>query len=298
MIEAPAPERISIQTRDGFTLAAQYFSPLTTVIGGVLISPALAVPQRFYQRWARYLSSQGFAVLSYDYRGIGASQAHLHPRAIRSDLLACVRHDAQAALEALALRCAAPLAAAGHSFGGALVGLLAHPRLNAALQLASPSARVSLYPLRTRLWLLPMTGWVLPMLSRAFGYTPARLLRLGEDVPLQAMLQWCRATQHAEYLFAELNPDERQRIARFSAPLLACHFSDDWYAPRSTIVDLLTHYPSARSEMRSFTPAQTGLTEIGHFGAFRSTAEASIWRPVCAWLASQLRDDGLNSNTA
>ena len=40
----------------------------------VLIHPATAVPERLYAGFARFLTERGFAALTYNYRGIGASR--------------------------------------------------------------------------------------------------------------------------------------------------------------------------------------------------------------------------------
>jgi predicted alpha/beta hydrolase len=46
----------------------------------VLIAPATAVPQGYYAKFARYLAAtQGFRVVTLDYRGIGRSKPERRP---------------------------------------------------------------------------------------------------------------------------------------------------------------------------------------------------------------------------
>ncbi len=56
--------------RDGYALACTVFAPQAAPRGTVLINSATAVPRKIYRAFATYLAEQGFAALSYDYRGI------------------------------------------------------------------------------------------------------------------------------------------------------------------------------------------------------------------------------------
>lgn len=71
----PTPLRCS----DGRLLAAQWFEPPAAV--GVravaVIGCATAVPASYYRHFAEWLAHRGYAVLSFDYRGIAASREAL-----------------------------------------------------------------------------------------------------------------------------------------------------------------------------------------------------------------------------
>src|SRR5205809_953060 len=64
----------TIAARDGYALAASVFVPEGRPSGAVLINSATAVPRKIYRGFAGYLASQGFAVVTYDYRGTGGSR--------------------------------------------------------------------------------------------------------------------------------------------------------------------------------------------------------------------------------
>ena len=51
---------------------------LRSAIRRVLIVSAMGVPQRFYADFAEWLASQGHAVMSFDYRGVGESRPAAH----------------------------------------------------------------------------------------------------------------------------------------------------------------------------------------------------------------------------
>src|SRR5688572_17742879 len=58
---------------DGYRIGARLFEPKAP-LGTVVIHGATAVPQKFYWRFAKYLSNRGLRVVTYDYRGVGASK--------------------------------------------------------------------------------------------------------------------------------------------------------------------------------------------------------------------------------
>src|SRR4051812_14925101 len=72
MLDAMTDFRLA--ARDGFALAATRFTPSGPVRAVVVVNSATAVPRRIYRGFAGYLAERGFAVVTYDYRGIGESR--------------------------------------------------------------------------------------------------------------------------------------------------------------------------------------------------------------------------------
>src|SRR5690349_3599657 len=64
----------SVPTADGLALGITEFEPAGPPRGVVVINAATAVKRRYYERFALYLAQHGFAVVTYDYRGIGESR--------------------------------------------------------------------------------------------------------------------------------------------------------------------------------------------------------------------------------
>ena len=71
--------RVTISTRDGQLLEGVQYDPVSGAKAAILINAGTGIPQYFYASFAAYLASRGFGVLTYDYRGIGASA----PRSLR-----------------------------------------------------------------------------------------------------------------------------------------------------------------------------------------------------------------------
>jgi predicted alpha/beta hydrolase len=68
-------ESFWISCKDGYQLAAQYYSAALQEDKPypILICPATGITKTFYNSFAEWLNQQGYAVLSFDFRGIGQS---------------------------------------------------------------------------------------------------------------------------------------------------------------------------------------------------------------------------------
>lgn len=278
----PQPLELAIPTADGRTLAAHLYEPVGEPVAQVIIHGATATPQRYYGSFARHLAWRGFRVLTYDYRGIGRSRRD--PLSEERVTMDGWHEDAMAAQAWLVNRePERPLLAIGHSFGGQIAATVdAGRRPQALLLVASGSGFWRGYApaQRPRLWLTWTVA--MPLFARAFGYIPG-WAGLGEDLPAGVARQWARWCLHPEYFLGE-RPELRERLATYDGRVLSLGFADDGFAPESNVRWLVQQLRSARAEHRQLTPRALGLPELGHFGAFRATAAATLWPRLVAFL--------------
>ncbi|MDA0225820.1 MAG: alpha/beta fold hydrolase, partial [Proteobacteria bacterium] len=174
---------LELVATDGVRLAATLFEPRATSARAVAIQSAVGVPQRFYAKFAAYLSMRGFTTMTYDYRGIGRSRK----RPLRGDpahLLDWAERDIPAAWDAL--EAAAPgarLFAVGHSFGGQAMGLLPRPeRVGAMFAVGSQSGYWKHWSGLARLAMWGFTHVAIPATATVFGYAAASRIGMGEDL--------------------------------------------------------------------------------------------------------------------
>ena len=138
-----------LDTEGGGRIQLRHFAPAQATRGSVVVGAAMGVPQAYYADFARWLAGQGWHVVTFDYRGSGASlptTAHQGLRGFRASLFDWA-HDYEAVVDwAAALQPGAPLLALGHSLGGQLPGLLrnAH-KLSGLLGVAAGSGYVIVY---------------------------------------------------------------------------------------------------------------------------------------------------------
>ena len=117
------PIALVFEAADGRPLAATVLEP-RRITGAVVIASATGVPRRIYDGVAGCLADAGFAVLTFDYRGIGGS---MEGRSVRTEDVRMQdwgRLDLEGALCWMRRAYAgAPLLVLGHSAGGQLIGL-------------------------------------------------------------------------------------------------------------------------------------------------------------------------------
>jgi predicted alpha/beta hydrolase len=258
---------IRFPARDGRLIGGELFAP-EGPRGCVLIAPAMAVPARFYSRYAEYLESLGLAALAVDYRGIGASKSGpvKHDPATFHDW---GELDLGGAVDFLLTRYPGlPLHFIGHSAGGQLMGMLPDAPIASALLIASGSAYWRGYHGRPRL-VVGALFYGIPAVVALNGYLPMRRFGQGEDVPAGVAREWAEWGRHPRYV--RKYADQRGGLGydRYTGPLRAVAFSDDSYAPKEAVQRLLELYPNARKEL-ILHPGPAG-----HFGFFK---QASLWR--------------------
>lgn len=282
---------IRFHADDGFELQGHLYGDVATAKAGLLIAPAMGVEQRYYAAFARWMAAQGWLVMSFDYRGMGASRPDAMKRSLRgldADIHTWAERDAAAALDELARRLgdAREIHWLGHSLGGQILGLLPNrARVSRAVTVGTGSGywRENSAGLRRYVWWL----WyvVVPLALPLFGYFPGRRLRKVGDLPRGVMTQWRRWCLHREYMMGEGGDALRAQYAGLTLPMLSLAFTDDEFMSRRNTESLHGFYAGARPELRRIAPADVGERRIGHFGFFRERHERSLWPQVSAWLA-------------
>ncbi len=271
---------------DGRALAATAFKPASQVRGAVVIAAALGVPRRFYAPFSRFVAESGFAVVTFDYRGVGDS----HKSDVSDARLSMQQWgelDIDAAL-AHALHWFRPpaLVLLGHSCGGQLFGLAPHcEKLHGVILVGAQTAYWRGWPFPWNLGIIALFYALVPLLSLRRGNFPARVLRLSSvDVPCGVTAQWARWARSPRYLFDPRFRLDTGRYQRLRVPVLALGLSDDNYSPAAAIESLLREIPNAAIEHRQIKSPELNIGNIGHFGFFREKARDPLWRDVLEWL--------------
>lgn len=272
---------------DGYPLAVTRYPATGPAWATMLVAPAMGVPQRFYEPIARFFAGNGVHVLTFDYRGMGASRRGTL-RSLDADVGDWAAKDFDAMLaEAQRADSRLPLVLLGHSLGGQILGIApSNERVCAALNVTAGSGYYGFNErmrLRVRfLWFVAM-----PLATRLAGYFPGRALGMIGDLPRGVALQWRRWCLHPEYLLAE-GEAARMAFGRVRCPILSWSFEDDPMLPRPAIESLNGFYRNARLEHRHRSPAEAGARRIGHFGFFSERHGKGLWDESLAWLRGTL----------
>jgi predicted alpha/beta hydrolase len=280
---------VSIPAVDGFLLSGTCYQPNANPTDtAVIINAATAVPQRFYRAFATFMAERGYWVVTYDYRGIGASRpASLRGFQARARDWALL--DMTGVVDWVESTCRPRRHFhVGHSYGGQTVGLLPNgDQIDALVTLSAQSGYWRLQGGLQKLSVGFHTHLTFPLLSHLFGFMPWSWVGSAEDLPKGVAVEWSKWCRQPGYLLDdETLPIERYR--RFQAPVLAYSFDDDDWGTRQSVDALMGAYPNLTR--RHAVPADTGLRSIGHFGYFRHPAQA-LWCETIDWLESAFPDD-------
>jgi predicted alpha/beta hydrolase len=289
----PAQEDVLVPIHGSHGIAGTLWlpTPTPTPTAAVVIHPATATPERFYAGFATYLTENGLAAVTYDYRGTGRSGSPREHRDLR--MRDWMGTDVPAVAAWIRDRLpGVPHLAVGHSVGGHALALGHGTRGLAAFALIASHAGVTRtipsVAERTRVrFVLDALG---PALSRLLGYVPGRRLGLGEDIPAGAMLEWGRWSRRPGYFFDDPSMGAAERAAAVTQPVLAIGFTDDpWATPEQ--IDVVTdHLISAVVDRRTYSPVDAGVPSIGHHGFMRSGARNFLWPEVLTWLLRRVRN--------
>ena len=280
---------------DGYRLAGYRWrhTPADPQRPLVIINAATSVRCRYYARFADYLFSQGFDVLTYDYRGIGESRpASL--RGFQASWSDWGRLDFEAMLQlAGAEHPGQPVHVVGHSFGGWALGLApSAAQVQRAVLVGAQFAYWRDYAAGQRWRLVGKWHVLMPLLTRVFGYFPGKRLGWLEDTPAGVVHDW--STPTARY---EQRPSGRLLsslpFSQVSAATLAVSLTDDPFGTVAATERLLAYLHGSERRHLRVAPGDIAAGEIGHFAFFHERFRESLWPIALAWLQlGQIPADG------
>ncbi|WP_372966164.1 serine aminopeptidase domain-containing protein [Marinobacter sp.] len=277
------PEVHNLVTDAGHTLTARLFTTDCEDVRGIcIIAPATGVAQYLYDDFARWLNTQGFHALTFDYEGMGLS-LNGHVKDSQSDILSWAKYDCPAVLKFAKdhfndLR----LIWIGHSVGGHMIGYMGHnPDIDQVISVACgtgtwwhnapPTKRIAWF-----LWyvLVPVT---VPFL----GYFPGDRLKVMCNMPKGVIMQWRRWCLAEEYAVGCEGRWLRERFASVHTPITAIEFSDDDMMSPTNVRMLHEFFVNAPQKHILVTPKDVNQKRIGHIGWHRKRY-LKLWEKIFA----------------
>jgi len=292
MNPSDSAQALTLRTADGYDIAARLYPAQGALRAHLIMASATGVPQGFYRRFAEHAASQGYRVLTLDYRGIGLSRPATL-KGFRMDYLDWARQDLAAAVEHMHATkgehgpAGLPLLMVGHSYGGHALGLLPNSEKIAACYLFATGAgwhgwmpRLE----RAKVWL--MWNVAGPVLTRWKGYLAWSKLGMGEDLPLDVYRQWKGWCRFPHYFFDDpAMKGIEQSFQRVRIPVMAVNALDDLWAQPASRDAFMAGYRNADVSTVTIDPRRAGIGAIGHMGYFKPKAKP-LWDEALAWLSS------------
>lgn len=273
---------VSITAADGYVLSAVRYTGLSPATATIIVGGATGVAQRLYRRFAEYAASNGYDVVTVDYRGLGGS-APADLRAFDMDYGDWARLDLDAVIGSVAD--ARPLFIVGHSYGGVAFGLIPSiASVDAIYTFGSGAGWHGWMPPVEAARVLALWHVAGPVLTRMRGVMPGAMIGLGADMPIGVYRGWKRWVSFRRNFFdvPEL-ADEAGIAARVSIPVAAANSVDDvWALPRSRDA-LMSGYTSIDLTPVDIVPSERRLGPIGHTGYFKEAAQP-LWADALEWL--------------
>jgi predicted alpha/beta hydrolase len=258
------------------------------------------IPAARYRRFAHFLSEFGIPVLVYDYRGIGLSR----PRDLRGFAASTedwMEFDSAAAIAWVRERFPDDeVIGISHSIGVLAMGGAPNAAEQDRLILIAPhTGYFGDYRGFYRLPMAMLWHGFMPLLTRIFGYFPARRLRLGDDLPAGFALQWAgRLSPQIRPVGPALHRERMKKLlancAQLERPALIVTISDDAFATAAGAQRILSYLPRLDSRRIVFTPAEANTSRLGHFGFFRRQGGPPLWSRLLASLDPPASPAGLS----
>lgn len=280
---------IKIPATDGFQLAATLYLPAEERNNNrvVLINSAMAVQRSYYDQYARFLSEEGFTVITFDYRGMGDSLPE-PLKNFNTSVSEWAEKDIAGVINWISEQFNSAIMVIGHSMGGQVIGLVPNnTKITAVLAIAAQSGYWRLWDAPRKYFMALLWYVLIPTLTRLFSYLPGKNVGLGEDLPAGVALEWARWGQNPNYIVDRDGKPIRDYFKTFTAPMLVYSFEDDIYAPKRTVEGLLSFYSQAKITHQHVSPQDLGVASISHFGFFREQFRSSLWRETADWLKEQ-----------
>ena len=291
---------VAFEARDGALLAGSLFEAEGPPRAALLLNSGTGIPRRFYARFAQHAAAQGFATLTFDYRGIGGS-APPSLRGYEANYRDWGQRDIPGAIDWLSQQYPdLPLVALGHSTGGQQLGLAPNvERVRAAVFVAVSTGYWRGMPPFYRVLSLGLWRLYVPLASRLYGYAPAKKIQWGENLPVGVAREWGAWCQEPDYMAAFFDETGRRptldgtpfgstHFEDACFPIRAYYATDDPIATPANVPPMLNLYRCSTAEARWVTPDDLGVAEIGHLGFFRMGLGEPLWDDALAWCAEQV----------
>lgn len=281
-------QSISVTCHDEELIAATLYKAHDPVKGAVMIAPATGIKQGFYAKFATFLAEQGYGVITFDNRGIGASLKGDVSQS-KATLQCWGEKDATAVLNRLMAEFPnTRYHLVGHSAGGQLIGLMPNSdKLSSVFNFACSSGRLKNMSFTHKFKAHYFMNVFIPMTNLFFGHTKSQWVGMGEPLPKNVSKQWqkwCNGQGYVKTAFGKTVFEHK--YDELDMPSLWLNATDDDIAINENVSDMISVFSKAKhhAQTQTLAPKDYGFNDIGHMKFFSSKRQ-SLWPMATEWLA-------------
>ncbi len=264
-------KELTLTTPDRFSIAAHLFLPETSNGKLLLINSATGVKQQLYFSMANYFSEKGFAVITYDYRGIGLSKP-VRMRGFKASMRVWGSVDYKTLTEYIKIHFREHKKyCLGHSVGALILGMNEDSKIfEEFVFVGTQNAFIGNLKFRTKIDALLGFGIVQPVMTGLLGYFPAHWFGLGESLPKNCASDWRTLILDGKSTNRLLEKTENYSKC-LTQRVLVIRAEDDIWLTEKGVKSLLNNtYPNLRPVYRLIKTSESEQGEIGHVNFFRS----------------------------
>ena len=276
-------ETLEISCKDGYSLSGRFYAKQTAHKKNhpVLVCPATGITQHFYQAFAEWLATQGYDVLSFDFRGIGRS---LHGPLNQSEasIVNWGQLDIPAAIDSLLCKTQTDqVILLGHSAGGQLLGIVPnYQKVAKVIAVSGSTGHVKGLKGKTKLLAPLMFNVIFPLARITKGYGPTQAIGMGENLPKDVAKQWAQFCSKPGYVINAIGKTVFEDYhTKIDCPITVLWSSDDEIATATNVKDLLRLYPNADTQMIELKPKSYDHKAIGHMLMFKKSHQ-NLWSTI------------------
>ena len=239
----------------------------------VLISPAMAVLQRYYKPFSEYLCNKGYYVITFDQIGTGESKFDPKDKDINYDDWG--RLVIEMLINWIKTNLKTEIYYVAHSAGGQLLGIAPSSKMVSKIFIISSGIGYWKYwPFPRKYYYFIAWYLFLPIILKIYGYAPKFVMK--EEVPIGIISQWLFWTRKKRFMLDD--PTIKNYFNEINADVMYLAFSDDTWAPFKSAKALASFYPPDKVDFKYINPKEYNLKNIGHFGFFRSKYKDTLWQ--------------------
>lgn len=278
-------ETLTLKCQDGYQLSARFY-PVTETESKkspILICPATGITKQFYHSFSCWLQTQGYAVLVFDFRGIGESLKGSVKQS-KASIVQWGQLDIPAAIDALLAKTQTEkIILLGHSAGGQLLGIVPnYAKVEKVVAIAGSTGHVKGLRGRTKLLAPVMFNIIFPLARITKGYGPTQAIGMGENLPKDVAREWAEFCSKPGYVINAIGKKiapAHDYHAQITCPITSIWASDDEIATQANVKDLLRLYPKAATEMIELKPQEYSHKGIGHMLMFKKSHQ-NLWSVI------------------
>lgn len=272
-------QEIFITAADGYRLSALYATPVGKNAGTIVLSSATGIKKEFYINFSKFLTTKGYNVLLYDYRGVGgsapedmkASKAYMHEWGTM-DMNAVVNYLVHE-------KRITSIIWVGHSVGAQLIGFLEQQQyVSKVVAINAALGYWRYFPFRMKFLIWFLWYFIGPLMVKVYGYGKMRTIGWGENLPRNILFEWREWCLSKTYFMTCLERKlHTDRFYNFTIPITAIYTSDDFIANDKTVPLMMKFFPNSPQKIVRLDVEEHTRHKVGHTGIFRRKFEKNMW---------------------